>query len=904
MVQAIIELSRYFFAINISIYAIISFLILPKVDEERKSVPFVIQDFLIFANHIIGTLVLISTRQELVYLFFPVIQMIAVFSFLVLMRAIYPFANRMISTHIAMLLSIGFIMLTRLSLNRAIKQFAIAAVAMVIALIVPVLMKHVKLLLKMRWLFAAVGIGILLLVLVTGSITNGSKLVFRVGGIGFQPSEFIKIIYVLFLAAMLDKATKVWHILLTAVLAGGHVLILVDSRDLGSALIYFITYVVLVFVATNRKRYLAVGMAGAVIASVAAYFLFSHIRVRVSAWLNPWADIEATGYQVAQSLFAIGTGGWFGMGLDSGTPSTIPYVEQDFIFAAICEEFGVVFGIALIAICVNLFLEMVHIAKDCEERFLKLSAYGLGIVYIVQLLLTIGGNCKFIPMTGVTLPLISYGGSSILATMMIFSAMQGFYLNYSAVIHEELPEFKGLSMDVVAGFFSFVFMAMAGYLAHYIYFESPQVINNSYNAKRQEILAAQTIRGDIVAYDGTVLATTIEETQERFYPFGEMFSHVIGYSVNGKMGIEKAANISLVSSDISLDEKLKDDLDEKKHMGNTVYTTFDVSLQKEAYNALGMYHGAVIVTEPTTGKILAMVSKPDFDPNEIMEIWDGLIEDEESSVLVNRATQGLYPPGSTFKLMTALQYIKEHPTEYEDYSFVCNAKYTSGESTINCFHGIKHGKIDFTTSFAKSCNASFSNIGLSLNWNDFSDTLETLYFNRELPVTFPTKKSHVETGSDLDDGVMMQTVIGQGTTQITPLHLAMLTGMVANQGKMMQPYMIERVEAADGKVLKMYEPKSLGQLISQEEALVLQEQMIAVVEEGTATRLKEQNYVAAGKTGSAEFNSSKSDSHAWFTGYTYNTDKPIQVTVIMENAGSGGEYAVPVARRIFDEYYN
>lgn len=904
MVQAIIELSRYFFAINICLYVIISFLILPKVDEDRKSFPFVIQDFLVFANHIIGTLVLVSTRQEIEYLFFPIFQMIAIFAFLVLMRAIYPYANRMISTHIAMLLSIGFIMLTRLSLSKAIKQFGIAIVAMIVTLIIPSLMKQVKLLFKMRWLFAVTGIGMLGTVLVMGSVTNGSKLSVEIGGISFQPSEFIKIIYVLFLAALLDKATKVWHLLITAVLAGAHVLILVFSRDLGSALIYFITYMVLVYVATNRKRYLILGLISAVAASVASYFMFSHIRVRVSAWLNPWLDIEATGYQVAQSLFAIGTGGWFGMGLDSGTPLTIPYVEQDFIFSAICEEYGVIFGIALIAICVNLFLEMVHIAKDCEERFLKLGAYGLGIVYVVQLLLTIGGNCKFIPMTGVTLPLISYGGSSILAIMLLLSVMQGFYLNYSAIIHEDLSEFKGMGMNIIAGAFTIVFVAVAGYLAHYIYYESPEVINNSYNVKRQEILAAQTIRGDIVAQDGTVLATTVGEEQERYYPFGNIFSHVIGYSANGKMGVEKDANMMLVSSDISLDKKLKDDLDNRKHKGNTVYTTLDVDLQKEAYKALGMYQGAVIVTEPTSGKILAMVSKPDFDPNEIMEIWDDLIQDDESSVLVNRATQGLYPPGSTFKIITALQYIKEHPTDFEDYTFTCNGKYTSGESTINCFHGTNHGKVNFTTSFAKSCNSSFSNIGVSLDWNAFSDTLNTLYFNRKLPVTFPTKQSNVVIETDLEDGLMMQTVIGQGTTQITPIHLAMITAMVANQGEMMQPYMIERVETADGKVLKTYAPKSLGQIISQDEAQSLQKQMIAVVEEGTATRLRDLGYEAAGKTGSAEFNSSKSDSHAWFTGYTYNTDKPIQVTIIMENAGSGGEYAVPVARRIFDEYYN
>jgi peptidoglycan glycosyltransferase len=297
-----------------------------------------------------------------------------------------------------------------------------------------------------------------------------------------------------------------------------------------------------------------------------------------------------------------------------------------------------------------------------------------------------------------------------------------------------------------------------------------------------------------------------------------------------------------------------------------------------------------------------MVSKPDFDPNTIDDIWDSLIADNTSSVLLNRATQGLYPPGSTFKILTALEYIRENPDTYSNYSFNCNGRFTSGNDTIQCYHGTNHGTVDFRLSFAKSCNSSFANIGLTLDRKKFSDTLSSLYFNTELPVSFTAKKSSVSENIVYDDSDMIQTSIGQGSTQMTPIQLAMITSMIANNGKMMTPYMIDRVETADGNMVKQYSPVSLGQLITEDEAQALQELMEAVVEEGTGTRLSGQTYKAAGKTGSAEYNS-YSDSHAWFTGYTYDTDRPLQITVIMEGAGSGGEYAVPVARRIFDAYY-
>ena len=254
MLKAIIELSKYILVINIFLYTVTSFIALLWDDRERKRFLFVLQDVMILINHITSSLVLLSSRQDFTYLFFPVFQMVAVFSYLVLMRAIYPKSNRLILNHIAMLLSIGFVILTRLSLTRSMRQFMIVAMSLVIGLAVPVFMKQFKLIKRCELVFAAIGISILGAVLVSGRFVNGSKLSFSVFGLSFQPSEFVKIIYVLFIACILARAKRFYHILISAVLAAVHVLILVASKDLGSALIYFITYVIMLFVATRKVR--------------------------------------------------------------------------------------------------------------------------------------------------------------------------------------------------------------------------------------------------------------------------------------------------------------------------------------------------------------------------------------------------------------------------------------------------------------------------------------------------------------------------------------------------------------------------------------------------------------------------------------------------------------------------
>lgn len=454
--------------------------------------------------------------------------------------------------------------------------------------------------------------------------------------------------------------------------------------------------------------------------------------------------------------------------------------------------------------------------------------------------------------------------------------------------------------------FTALFLVLSGYIMIYAATHEEELVNNSYNP-RQKMLVEQNTRGTIYSADGEVLARTVtgeNGESQREYPFASLFAHVVGYSTNGRMGIEDQMNYYLINSNIPFSQKAENEKTGAKNPGDNVYTTLDTRLQQTASDALGVvYDGAIIAMNPKTGEIYAMVSKPDFDPNQITRIWDEVIADKESSVLLNRVSQGLYPPGSTFKIVTALEYIREHPDSYQNYRYTCNGSLTHGEDKINCYHGSVHGSVDLKKSFAKSCNTSFANIGLSMDREEFAKTLNDLYFNKELPVGFSYNPSSVDATAQTSDSDMMQNAIGQGKTQISPLHLAMITAAVANDGEMMKPYLVKSVKSADGTVIKKYEPALADRVMKEEEAAILQQYMEEVVQSGTGTKLSGLSYTAAGKTGSAEYNTVKGESHAWFTGYAPAEDPEIVVTVIIEGAGSGGDYAVPIAKRVFDAYF-
>ena len=462
--------------------------------------------------------------------------------------------------------------------------------------------------------------------------------------------------------------------------------------------------------------------------------------------------------------------------------------------------------------------------------------------------------------------------------------------------------------------FMILFIMLAGYLVYFIVSDSKTVINNPYNT-RINLLANKTTRGTIYGCNGEVLAETItgsDGEEVRYYPYGSLFVHTIGYNTYGKSGIEYDMNYELLTSDINFLEKIVNDFKGNKDAGNSVYTTLDAALQRMAYDALGDYQGAVVALEPSTGKVLAMVSKPDFDPNYIDELWDILIkadeeasagtDDVQGSAMLNRATQGLYAPGSVFKIITALAYMREYPDTWEEFKFECTGAYTEGSSKVSCYHGTKHGTVDLKGAFALSCNAAFAKLGGDISLESIKSTCEQLSMNDVISAPVISEVNSFLLTEESPRYEYLYTMIGQGQTAITPLYGAMLAAAVCNDGTAMLPYMVASVVNPDGDTIKAYSPGVLAQWMTGDEAIVLQSMMGACVEEGTGYSLNGLSVECAGKTGTAETSNEKPD--AWFVGYASDSSgKEIAVCVVVEESGTGAQFAVPIAKSIIEEYY-
>ena len=365
---------------------------------------------------------------KLEYLFFYAILQIVIFSAIVLYQTLYQGMDKGILNNMTLLLSFGFIILTRLDFSKAVKQLIIVAISLTVSFIIPVMIRKVSILRRLKWFYVAIGIAALSVVLILGQVTNGAKNFYTIAGVTIQPSEFVKVIFVFGVAAMLYHKKRFSTYVISALVAAVHVFVLVASKDLGSALIFFVTYMAMLLVASKNYLYLAMGLAAGSGAAVVAHKVFTHVQVRVQAFIDPFSVIDREGYQITQSLFAIACGGFFGTGLMKGVPDDIPYVESDFIFSAIAEEMGVLTAACILLVCVACFLTFMKNAMKVQDSFYRLVAVGLGVMYIFQVFLTVGGGIKFIPLTGVTLPFVSYGGSSVLVSIIVFSILQGIIL--------------------------------------------------------------------------------------------------------------------------------------------------------------------------------------------------------------------------------------------------------------------------------------------------------------------------------------------------------------------------------------------------------------------------------------------------------------------------------------------
>lgn len=442
------ELSKYIIVILMLFYTAQSFLVFRYKSESRRNGIYIRQTVFLFLTQIACLVQIVAATGNITYLLFGAFQIIIIFAIILMYYLIYPEGNRLIINNMCMLLMIGMVMLTRLNYDKAVRQFIIALASIVIGLFIPELIFRMDFLRDFKWVYALAGILALSVVLVLGSVTNGSKITYTLLGITFQPSEFVKILFIFFLAAAVYQDQSFKNLVPVAIFSATHVIVLVLSKDLGSALIFFVVFTFVIFIATRNFWYFLLCVFFGTAASVVSYKLFTHVQARVSAWLDPWTEIDSSGYQITQSLFGISSGGWFGLGLFGGTPTTIPYVEADFIFSAIAEELGIIFAVLMTLVCLSTFFMIMTEAFHLRDNFYRLIAVGIGVTYIFQVFLTIGGGTKFIPLTGVTLPLVSYGGTSVLTTIIMFSIFEGICMirqdeHYAAIERRKAKEQRG-----------------------------------------------------------------------------------------------------------------------------------------------------------------------------------------------------------------------------------------------------------------------------------------------------------------------------------------------------------------------------------------------------------------------------------------------------------------------------
>lgn len=446
---------------------------------------------------------------------------------------------------------------------------------------------------------------------------------------------------------------------------------------------------------------------------------------------------------------------------------------------------------------------------------------------------------------------------------------------------------------------------LALFVVLFVYISYLQVIASSFYAShplnRRSVEYAKTVpRGTIFDRHGQKLAVS-EKTEhngfKRSYPYGAITAHFIGYdSVKlGKAGLESAYNGYL--SGLSSPARGLGPVS-RLFTGEQAYDivlTIDADLQKTAYQALGNQRGAVLVIEPRSGAILAMVSKPGFDPNQVDAQWDTLAN-SAASPLLNRATGGLYPPGSSIKPMFAEAALTEHIADLQQ-TFDCQGELNIGADYILADTNHKaHGKIDLAQALAVSCNVTFGKIAIDLGNTKVANTFERFGFGKSAGADLQEVPSRLPDFRRLGDGDLAQTGIGQGSLLVTPLRMALLASTLANHGITMRPYLIQKITTSDGNAIKSYVPEEWLNPTDAQTAQSVTAMMVGVVEKGTGTSARIAGTKVAGKTGTAE--NPHGQDHAWFIGFAPADNPVVAVAVIVENGGAGGAVAAPIARQV------
>jgi cell division protein FtsW (lipid II flippase)/cell division protein FtsI/penicillin-binding protein 2 len=831
---------------------------------------------------------------------------------------------------------LGLAFVTRLDAELGASQVVwlfLAVAALVATLVVVPSLEHLA-----RYKYTIMLVGFLLLILpgLIGTEVNGARLWIRIGGFSFQPGEIARIAIIVFLAAYLAENREMLSVSTRKILGmrlpeprtlGPLVLmwalslfVLVFQRDLGASLLLFGIFLVMLYSATGRPGYVLVGTGLFAVGAVVAWRLFTHVQTRVDIWLNPFADPSGRGYQLVQSLFALGAGGMLGTGVGQGLPGRIPFVETDFIFTAIGEELGLLGATAVVVCFLAFALRGLSTAVRARSDMAAFTATGVVAAIALQAFVIIGGVSRLIPLTGITLPFVSYGGTSLVATFILLGLLlhagnEGTGLQAEMQVTSEdlgtLGRFAlGRRLTWVGTALAVMLVALVVNLTWIQVVQARSLANNPANTRNLAAEARQE-RGSILTRDGVVLAESVPVGRgefERQYPQGALAAHTVGYYSTryGRSGIEAASNDVLAGSRVFRDwNDVIAAATGQPVRGNDVVLTIDSEVQRAAQRALGDNRGAVVAIDPRSGAVLASASMPHYDPGAVDDRWDSLSE-AESAPLLDRARQSLRAPGSTFKIVTLTGALGTGvATPSSTYSGP--ARLEIGGAPVTNYGGAGYGQLDLRSATMRSVNTVFGQVAVELGASRLVEQSERFGFNSELGYELPVRMSLMPVPGEMTTWETAWAGVGQPVgehdsppgPQSTVMQMALVAAGIANDGTIMRPYVVSSVSDETGESIARTRTRQLGVTTDPETAEQVTRIMVDTVQAGSGTRARIGGIEVAGKTGTAEVGRGR-PTDAWFIAFAPAEEPVIAIAVLIEGGGVGGQVAAPAARRVLE----
>lgn len=849
---------------------------------------------------------------------------------------------------------IGITFVTRLAPQLAIKQVAWLFLSIAAMILVLILVRSLENLTRYRYTIITIGLILLISPVFFGVERWGSKLWIEFGGLfSFQPGELAKPLIVLFLAAYLSsnreglayaeyqvlglKIPPIRTLIPLLLMWIISLIIVVFERDLGSAVLFFGLFLLMIFTATGRISYTIIGCVLLVIGAFVAYKSFGHVRVRFDIWLDPFVDPSNKGLQIVQSLYSLADGGLFGSGIGRGMPTKIPVVESDFIFSAIGEEMGLLGASAIILLYMLFAIRGFLTAARAKSDMAAFCAVGLTTAISLQAFIIIGGVTRLIPLTGITLPFMSQGGTSLLTSFMIVGLLlrcadsgtgietelvgEGVQEpkltgSHSININERFSNLEsgvlgrvtlGKRLTVLLSFFTLCFAVLIGNLTYIQVVKASEYQEMPGNNHR--IAKASYIeRGSILSSDGVVLAQSIQNengSYSRDYPQGNLAAHVIGYDTVrfGSAGIESSQNEILTgrASYATWNDALEA-MAGRTPPGNDVVLTINSQIQRAAQQALNGVKGAVVVMDPHTGAVLALASSPGFNNADIQDILDSGNSNNDS--LFNRATSALYAPGSTFKAVV-LAAALDSGASHLDAKFDGSSPMEIGGSKVTNYAGKSFGLVDLQYATAQSINTVFGQVAVKLGPEKLVEYAHKFGYGQQIGADgISAKTSLMPLPKEMSVWETAWAGCGQPVgnhaspagPQTTILQNCLVISAIANGGVVMDPHVVERILSPEGKIVSETSPRTMGKAISSAANEQVKLALKSVVDEGTGTKARVKGVEIAGKTGTAQTSNKTPDS--LFIGFAPYDKPSVAISVIVEEAKdrTGAQVASQVLR--------